>query len=142
MPTLYEKPLDYTPQSTFVPQPLELIGKVMEMQANKYDKAKALIQASENSWLKSDHSVNDTDIYNNTINAYEKRIDEAVANAGGDYSTLTAFADSLVKDINFDSTQGVLAHLKNNKALIEKEKETLDKDYKDAKIGMGVILKV
>jgi len=141
MPTLYEKPLDYTPQSTFVPQPLELIGKVMEMQANKYDKAKALIQASENSWLKSDHSVNDTDIYNNTINAYEKRIDEAVANAGGDYSTLTAFADSLVKDINFDSTQGVLAHLKNNKALIEKEKETLDKDYKDAKIGYGGYIK-
>ena len=133
MPNLFERPIAANPMSTFEALPLEYIDRAIQRKQDYYDKAKAEIDAQDDSLLKLQYLSGDSERHHELQKGLEDRLNTIVDSADGDYSNVLPQLDRFSRDLKYETTQGELGQQQNNFLAAMKMKEDQDDRLADGK---------
>ena len=122
-------------QSKYIPMPLDLMARQLQLRQSQYDKAKQTIDASQEAVYGVKGLSQDRDTLSTISKQYETEIDKAIEESGGDYSRLTAFSDQLGKKVSRDIKTGHLSAIHNNFVRAQNHMQELAKSKKEGKIS-------
>lgn len=128
-------PIQADVQSEFIPLPLDLINKQLEQRQQTYDVVKTALGTTKDTLYGIKGLSQDQEVVKSVLGQYEQDIAKTIEGSRGDYSQLTAYADSLGEKVKRDIQSGQLGAIQNNYIQAMSHKEDLDKRYKEGKIS-------
>jgi hypothetical protein len=128
-------PIQADVQSEFIPLPLDLINRQLEQRQQTYDVVKTALGTTKDTLYGIKGLSQDQEVVKSILGQYEQDIAKTIEGSRGDYSQLTAYADSLGEKVKRDIQSGQLGAIQNNYIQAMSHKEDLDKRYKEGKIS-------
>lgn len=133
--TRYNKPIRTEVRSEFVPLPLQLMDASIERSQRQYDRNKAVTQAAKESMYGLHALSVDQQRKKDIMSEYDKKIETALDETGGDYGRLTAFSDMIAGEVKRDIQSGELGAINSNALSVQSELANLAKDKKANKLS-------
>lgn len=133
MANLFEKPIAASPLSSFSALPLGYIDQAMERKTQKFNAAKAEIEAQEDSLLGLRYLSGDAKRHHEIQQGLDEELDSIVESANGDYSNIESSLDRFSRKLKQEINYGELGAQQRAYNAAMKMKEAEDKKLSEGK---------
>ncbi len=122
-------------RSSFMPLPVDLIGRQMERRQSAFDKAKASVDETQEAVYSVKGLAADRETLKKISSKYTDEAQKEIDKVGGDYSRLNAYSDRLAANLVREMRTGQLGQIQNNWAKAQNHMKELTDLRREGKIS-------